>query len=181
MFQHSNLNLRQNPVVLLNNIAKLPEIFSVQTAQGAITAVLDEVRALGDANLAITHDANLLTSTPAETVARYEEICNIRDKNRAKNLEYKNNHKMPSKFKIGDLVLEKVMTKSVARGVPASLQPRYLGPYIVIQVLDKLVEMRHCLRGHKRIVSADFLKPYYSNDFDYALPPQWDSALKGFI
>jgi Integrase zinc binding domain len=116
----------------------------------------------------------------AAIVAMIENVCNVRDKQRMRNLRDKNAHKMPSPLHLGDVVLQKRMSKQIAQGIPMALTTKYKGPYVITDIHNKMASIRHCITGKRSLSSVDFLKPYFENKYDYSLPPAWDAEILAF-
>ena len=108
-------------------------------------------------------------------------VDDSRNLTRAKNLEYRNSHKMPTEFKEGQIVSKKVMTKQVAAGVPRALTKTHSGPFIITKLFTKLAEIQHCLNGHKQLSNIDYLRPWHENFYDFLLPPNWENELRQFL
>jgi hypothetical protein len=104
-----------------------------------------------------------------------------RNLSRARNLEYRNSHKMPKKIEVEDIVALKVMSKAVAQGVPRSLNKIWRGPFIVTKVFTKLLEVQNLLHGNKQLCSVDHVKPWHLNTFEYYLPASWDQEIRKII
>jgi hypothetical protein len=108
-------------------------------------------------------------------------VANERNLQVARNLEYRNKHRQAPDFAVGDLVLLKIWAKSQAPGVPNALLPRWSGPWEIQRVHTKLVELKHCLRGHIRISGKMYIKHYFESQDDLCFPPNWDKPLIKFL
>jgi hypothetical protein len=173
MHQNHSLQLRTNPIVLLKNRKIIPDFYKSREAQVVANLTLDAiVQELGAENIATS-----VPPLPDETMNIIEHTCNVRDKIRARNLEYRNSRKLPSEFHVGDVVLKRLVPKSTHAGIPFAMQRRYDGPYLVLQVYNKYVEIRHIKQGFKTIASTQYLKPYFHNDYDQRLPPGWQAEI----
>lgn len=110
-----------------------------------------------------------------------KEVAREHDLQRKESMIYKNNHKMPPPIEEGQLVLLKVMRKSPAPGVPNSLQPRYIGPFKVMRMFEKMADLRHCVTGATRVASSNHLKSYFHNVWDFQFPRNWEKPLEKWL
>jgi hypothetical protein len=174
MFRTPTLSLKRHPIVLFHNADNLHELFKNQRSQDAIKHTLKAASEIPEFRDDI---ADSIPELPDDTASFVEDICNAREKNRARNLEHKNSHKLPSPFHVSQLVLKKVKVKSTAPGVPFALKARWTGPYIITSLGHKYVEILHLAQGYRTIASADDLKPYYQNLEAFQLAPDWAGEL----
>jgi len=99
----------------------------------------------------------------------------------ARNCSQKNAGKDPPPIEEGHLVLLKVMRKSPAAGVPNSLQPKWLGPFKVLKMYEKMASLKHCITGVERVASASHLKHYFTNVWEYQFPDNWDKPIEKWL
>jgi O-acetyl-ADP-ribose deacetylase (regulator of RNase III) len=89
----------------------------------------------------------------------------------ARNRAYRNAHATPPAYKLADQVLLSDPTTKV--GESPKLKRKWIGPYLITQVLDNYNYKLQCLktgRDLKRPVHASRLRPLHQLDNDYRLP-----------
>jgi len=141
---------------------------NINMLQNPITLLKDPARAAK-----IVPDDVMRTSI----ATMIKEVNNMRNEQRARNMSYINSKKQPPPFEESQLVLHKRLAKTAARGVPSAFQPRWNGPYVIVALYTTMAQIQHAIYGHIKIALIDHLKPYFSNDFDYDLPKDWDAAI----
>ena len=119
--------------------------------------------------------------TKAAVLSVIQSVVDLRDQQRAKNMAYANDHKMPRPYHVGDVVLLKRMTKSLIHGIPNAMQAKYSGPYEITRLFTTIAELRHCAYGNIRITHINYIKPYNECSTDYLLPSSWAEHLLDFL
>jgi hypothetical protein len=139
--------------------------------------------------IALTNNPGLAEALIPDQVERdhiltmFREINNVRDEQRAKNMSYMNARRIPPDLKPGDVVLHKRLAKTTAPGVPAALQKKYFGPYLLWQKYKNglACKLVHMATGKIVLTSADFVKPWFHQLWSFILPPEWDKYLKTLL
>lgn len=167
MFRCSNINLRLNPINILQNSATVPQPFNDELARIAAASLQIALSNVPE----LAEDVTLgVPPTAVDTLKTIENIVRIRKKLREEHAAYRNDHKMPPEINPGDLVLQKIMAKSTVPGAPQALRTRYRGPFRVKARFERFASLEHAVTGRPLVCPTTQLKMYFKNFYDFALP-----------
>ena len=174
MFQHSNINLKTHPLVLIQNSQAVPSIFKRKCEQMAYEVAHREIENNNDfTNITIENEF-----MQPEFLKTIQHVCSVRDAIRTQNeRQFQHLVRHPKPIKVGDLVTQKHLAVGQTGGASAALSQKNHGPFLVTRVGDRRVELIHCVEGYKRITSLQFVNKYSCNDIDFMLPRNWSKDL----
>ena len=175
MFQHSNINLRTHPLVLIQTRQAIPSLFKKKCEQLAFQCAHDEIRKNNDYTDSVPEN-EFMDPAFLKTI---QHVCNVRDAIRTQNEKlFQHRKNKPSPIKVADLVVLRHMAVGNTGGASAAVAQKQHGPFIVTRVGDRRVEILHCVQGFKRITSLQFVNKYTCNDQDFFLPRNWSAELE---